>query len=111
MSEERLDMIRKMLEENPEDAFLNYAAALEYKKRNMTDEAIATLEKLRKTQPDYLGTYYTLGKIYEGLGKEVDAITLYKEGIEVAKSQQDRKIQGELTEALMMLDDGDDWDE
>ena len=43
MSEERLQMIKKMLENNPDDSFLNYAAALEYNKRGMTDKAMELL--------------------------------------------------------------------
>jgi len=97
-------MILDMLQHNSDDSFLRYAAALEYIKIDDKDKAIHYLKSLVKDFPEYLATYYQLGKILEEKGKPEKAIEIYKKGREVAKKQQDRKTLGELSEALMILD-------
>lgn len=57
--------------------------------------------------PDYLATYYQLGKLLEEVGKTEEAIEVYKRGRELAKKTKDVKAMGELSEALMILDEGD----
>ena len=110
MSEERLQMIEDMLKKNPEDAFLNYAAALEYRKRGMLSEAVKLFEGLIENHEYYLGTYYQLGKMMEEMGETDKAIALYRKGKTIAESQKDMKTMGELNEALLILDDDDDED-
>lgn len=101
----RIEQIREMLRDEPEDAFLIYALALEYEKAGQEQEAISSLVTLQQKQPAYLPVYYKLGKLNEGLGQVQKAITYYKEGIEVARQQNDQKTLGELNEALMFLDE------
>ena len=105
MSDRRLEMVLEMLKNDPNDVFLIYAAALEYKKAGNTDNALQLLEKIVDKFPGYLGAYYTLGKMYEERGEFERAIEVYKIGKKVAKEQNDEKTIGELTEALMLLDD------
>jgi tetratricopeptide (TPR) repeat protein len=111
MSEERFKMIQNMLEENPEDSFLNYAAALELHKRGRTPQAIEIIEQIIGRDPDYLGAYYQLGKLLEGENKIERAIDIYKAGKIIAKALDDKKTLSEISEALMMIDDDDDDDE
>lgn len=107
MSNNRLDMITEMLVKNPDDTFLNYAAALENKKRNKPKKAISIFKKIVNMDPDYLATYYQLGKLLEEVGKTEEAVEVYKRGRELAKKTKDVKAMGELSEALMILDEGD----
>ena len=105
MSTERLLQIELMLKENPDDNFLNYAAALEFRNKGMKEKSIALLEGIKKRDPHYLAVYYQLGKIYEEDNQLLKAIEIYKAGKEIAAQQNDRKTLGELNEALMMLDE------
>lgn len=105
---ERLKMIDEMLVTNPDDPFLQYASALEYRKIGDTSKAIELLESLQSKNADYLGTYYQLGKLYEDSGESEKALAVYREGRDVAKKQSDQKTLGELSEALMLLEDDDD---
>ena len=99
----RLEMIKTMLAENPTDPFLLYAAALEYKKREMTTEAGAIFEQIVRDHPDYLAVYYQYGKFMESIDPERSA-ELYKKGIELAKKEGEQKTRQELEEALFLLD-------
>ena len=107
MSINRLEMITEMLVKNPDDTFLNYAAALENKKRNKPKKAIAIFKKIVNQDPDYLATYYQLGKLLEEVGKTEEAVEVYKSGRILAQKTKDVKAMGELSEALMILDEGD----
>ena len=98
-------MLKEFLEKDPNDAFLNYAYALELQKKGDTQAAIAALENLHATQPDYLGTYYQLGKLYEASAMIQSAIAIYSEGLSVARRQNNKKIMGELNEAILLLED------
>lgn len=101
-------MIEDMLTTNPDDPFLKYAAALEHKKLGHATIAIELLENLRKEDAQYLGTYYQLGKLYEDKDENEKAIEVYRMGKEIAETKNDVKAIGELSEALMILDD--DWE-
>jgi tetratricopeptide (TPR) repeat protein len=106
-----MELIEEMLEKNPDDTFLNYAAALEYKKDNKKDKAIAVFRKIIENDPGYLPTYYQLGKLLEEQNKTSEAVEYYKQGRELAKKKNDVKTLGELSEALLILDedDGEVW--
>lgn len=102
----RIDAIRDMLQDDPADAFLQYALALEFEKAGEPTRAIETLLALNKQQPDYLPVYYKLGKLYEPTNT-AESIQYYRKGIEVARQQGDTKTLGELKEALMQWEDLD----
>ena len=104
MSNTRLDQILKMLETHPNDPFLHYASALEYEKLEQYEKAIEKLELLLVSQSDYLPTYFKTGQLYELTGNNERAIELYLEGKKLARLQKDFKTEGELSEALMLLD-------
>ena len=108
MSDTRLELIENMLRKSPKDSFLNYAAALEHKKHGNNERALELMELLVRHDPDYLGVYYQLGKFYEELNEIKKAMQTYTAGKEVARKQNDQKTIGELTEALMFLDEDAD---
>ncbi len=108
MSTSRLDLIAEMLVKNPDDTFLNYAAALEHKKDNENGKAIRIFKKIIEQDPDYLATYYQLGKLLEETGKSKEALEVYKKGHALAVKTNDVKAVGELSEALLILDPADD---
>jgi len=93
-----------MLETNPKDSFLHYAAALEHQKNGDLSQAIKILKNLIKQDPDYLASYYQLGKILEDRSRAEEAVEVYKAGKSVAAKKNDMKTLGEIAEALMLLD-------
>lgn len=105
MALSRLDQILEMLKSEPNDSFLTYALALELGKNQQLNKAIETIEQLLARDNDYLGAYYQLGKYYEENNQVAEAITTYQKGIVIAKQQQNRKTEGELNEALFLIED------
>ncbi|CAM3628997.1 tetratricopeptide repeat protein [Sphingobacterium sp. arapr2] len=106
----RLDQLNEFLKESPEDPFLKYAIAAEYLKQNEEQEALERFEQLIDKHPDYVGTYYHLGKLYEKLDKPELAIITYKSGIDIARKSRNFHTLGELQGALSFLVDDDDDD-
>ena len=101
----RKQQLLNMLVDEPDDVFLNYALAMEYNSSNQFNEANEQLKKVLHLNPTYLPCFYQLGQIHEKLGNNDTALTYYKQGIHIAKSQNNSKAIGELNEAIWMLED------
>lgn len=100
---QRLQQLFQFLIQEPNDPFLLYAIATEYKAMNELHKALDTFLTLLQNQPDYLPTYYHLAKTYEQLGKDEEAIAIYQKGIALALQQKDHHTARELQEALQQL--------
>lgn len=100
---QRLQQLLQFLQQEPNDPFLLYAIATEYKAMNDLQKALETYLTLLQSQPDYLPTYYHLAKTYEQLGQEEEAINIYQRGIALALQQKDHHTARELQEALQQL--------
>jgi tetratricopeptide (TPR) repeat protein len=92
----RLEKLLEFLKNEPQDEFLQYALATEYLRLNETDKALEYYENLVNKHPDYVGTYYHLGKLYEALNRKTDAINIYEKGMEIAKQKRDNHAFSEL---------------
>ena len=101
MSADRLEQLKTFHEEDPEDPFTRYALAQEHLKYDNASRALALFEELVETDPDYVGTYYHLGKLYERLDRTDDAIDTYAQGIEVAREEGTQKDLSELQDAKL----------
>ncbi len=100
---DRLTQLLEMQKESPGDAFIKYGIALEYMSRKDHDSAQKHFAELKTTHPDYLPMYYQLGKVYESLNKNEDAIHTYNEGIILARNQKDMHTLNELQNAMEEL--------
>jgi len=98
----RVEKIIEMLKVSPGDSFLRHALALEYIKSGNNQEALALFVALLSDNPDYLGSYYHLGKLYEKMDMVSQAAETYTNGIEIAKKQGDRHS---LNELMMAADE------
>ena len=94
----RLEQLLIFLEEEPKDAFLLYAIALEYLKEDSA-MALKYLERLLKTQPEYTATYYQLAALYIDNEELEKAKKVFEQGIEVCKKAGEQKNFEELSTA------------
>lgn len=108
-SELRLQKLMDYLAKDPNDSFSRYAIALEWLKQGKKEDAVLYFEELLKRDPNYVGTYYQLGKIYVAEKKDELAKQTYKKGIEIATSLQNLHAKSELQSALNELMYGDDF--
>ena len=53
-------------------------------------------EDLILNHPDYIGTYYHLGKLYEIINRQSEASLVYKKGMDIARKNGDMHAFSEL---------------
>ncbi len=102
---DRLQTLQELLAESPDDSFLIFAIAKEYEKRLEGDHALDQYLQLRKKDPNYVGLYYHLGKLYERREDWTMALQTYREGMEVARRVGDPHALSELAGAKMNLEE------
>jgi len=104
MTQDRLEALKAFFAEDPKDPFTRFALAQEYQKRGDHAAALEFFEGLIQDDPEYVGTYYHLGKLYEQLGRRDDAVATYRKGIEVALHRRDTHARAELQDALLRVE-------
>lgn len=95
----RIEQLRQFLAQSPDDPFLNHALALEYIKNEDDVTARNYFEHNLARVPDYVATYYHLGKLQERAGNHEEAISIYESGMAVAKAAKDNHSYNELQAA------------
>ena len=98
----RIKMLKKYMEENPDDPFNIYALALEYFDQDV-EISKAYFDKLITNFPDYLPTYYHAANLYLELDDIEGAKKLYNKGIVLARKQGDINTLDELQNVLNTL--------
>ena len=85
-----------MLAQQPTDSFLNHALALEEIKIGNEASARLLFESLLQRDPEYIGSYYHLGKLLERQGEEPSAIAVFERGMKLAQQLGDQHALNEL---------------
>lgn len=99
----KIKQLARQIKNNPGDSFSKFALALEFRKEGEFKNARILFEDILVQDPDYVGVYYHLGKLYEALDRLNDARDLYQKGIKVAAEQEEARTEKELKEALQQL--------
>jgi len=95
----RIEKLKELLQQMPDDNFLRHALALEYIKLNNDEEARNLFEAVLKNSPDYIGSYYHLAKLLERNGETKLAVEYYEKGMKQAKALNDQHAYNELQAA------------
>jgi len=104
MSEnQRIIQLKELLVDQPKDAFMNFALALEYIKIGDMPSAEKQFHFLMTEHPDYVGTYYHFAKFLEQSQRYPEAKEVYEKGIKVASDQKDLHSLSELKTAFMNM--------
>lgn len=104
MNPTRLEKLREMEAQKPDDPFFKYAIAIEHISAGNDAAARPYFELLTEQHPDYVATYLHLGQLYERLGEYDNCLKTYRKGIEVATKTGDKKALNELNEAFFIAD-------
>ena len=101
----KIDSLKQFLTITPNDSFLQHALALEYIKINEDNAAKLLFENILKNDSNYVGSYYHLGKLLERTNNNTEAVTIYKQGMLMAKAVKDMHTYNELQAALEDAED------
>ncbi|ABG58630.1 hypothetical protein [Cytophaga hutchinsonii] len=99
----RLDYLLELHKEQPNDPFLLYGIALEYKKTDHAETG-KTFDNLLTSFPDYLATYYQAAEFFAEKGSYEKALEIYDTGISLAASLNEMKTLAELKNAKQNLE-------
>ena len=100
---DRLESLLKLFEQDPDDSFLSYGIALEHISVSNFEEAESYLTSLLKKDQDYIPAYMQLAQVYENLNSIDKAKNIYKEGIEIARKNNDSHAADEMEDFLNEL--------
>ncbi|EMR02450.1 tetratricopeptide repeat protein [Cesiribacter andamanensis] len=108
MSVQRIEQLQQMLSESPDDPFLHYALALEFRSAD-PQQALAYFEHLLSRHAEYLPTYYHAAALLAELGQSERAKEVYQTGIALARQQSShhslRELQNAYQNLLVELDE------
>ena len=96
---DRIDKLRRFLQNSPDDSFLQHALALEHIKTGDDSTAKALFETILARDPGYVGSYYHLAKLLERTGATVEAVKVYEQGMAVSRQAGDNHAYNELQAA------------
>lgn len=100
----RIERLKELLKQSPDDAFVRFALAKEMEKQNDVKTAVEMLATLVDEQPEYVGAYYHLAALYQQMDDTSRAFATYDKGIAMATEQGDQHALSELRNARMNLE-------
>ena len=103
MGHGRIELLQRMLEEDPKDAFCRYGMAQEYLKAGNIDEALLWFDKTIETDADYCYAYYHKARALEQAGRAEEAAAVLRVGLERAKASGDSHAASEIQAFLDQL--------
>ena len=103
MAENRLELLKTLVAENPGDNFARYGLAMACASAGDYAQAVEQFQKLLEMNPKYAAAYYHGGQALERLGKLDEARDLYRRGIDVSKQIGDQHTRSELEAVLDLL--------
>ncbi len=103
MDTSRLDALKSMVAQRPNDSFLRYGLAMEHRNAGDLPAALEEFRALLAADSGYSAAYYHTGQTLEQLGRLDEAREAYRQGIEVTARKGDLKTRNELQAALDLL--------
>ena len=100
----RLAFLEQTTSAGSADSFAWYALALEYRKEQRYDDAVAAFTSLRDKDAGYLALYLMAGQTLGEAGRPAEAAEWLRAGIALATERGDGKTLGELESALADLE-------
>ncbi len=95
----RIAQLEAFLATTPDDPFLHHALALELVKAGDEEAAEQHFRHNLEQQEGYVATYYHLGKLLERTNRAEEAISMFEQGMKVAKAAGDNHTYSELQAA------------
>jgi tetratricopeptide (TPR) repeat protein len=101
--ENRLELLKSMVAQDPGNAFARYGLAMEYSNTGQLEQAAAAFRELIGVNPNYPYAYFHGGQTLEKLGRRDEARDLYRAGILAAGRAGDTHARSEIEAALIAL--------
>ncbi|HLH05047.1 MAG TPA: tetratricopeptide repeat protein [Bryobacteraceae bacterium] len=103
MATNRLEILKSMLAQDPNNSFARYGLATEYANSGQLEDAVNEFHTLLEKDQTYVAAYYHGGQALEKLGRINEARALYEKGLDACKSKGDLHTHSEIERALSLL--------
>jgi Tfp pilus assembly protein PilF len=103
MATNRLEILKQMVGQDPNNSFARYGLAMEYASSGSFENAAAEFRALLERDENYCAAYYHGGQAFEKLGQVEEARDLYEKGIEACTRKGDVHTRLEIEAALSLL--------
>jgi len=100
---DRADMLKQVLEQNPNDAFARYGLAMEYSRAGKIETALTEFKKLLEAHPDYIAGYQMAGQMLSAAGRCEEARQMLESGIALAERIGNKHAREEMQGLLLDL--------
>jgi len=98
-----IEQINKLLAKEPDDAFLNFALAMELARNSRTAESIVQFDRVIALDPNYTAAYFQKARTHIAAGDLEPAKAALRLGIETANAIGNAHAAGEMSELLASL--------
>ncbi len=104
----RVEQIRRLLEQEPNDPFLLYALAHEHAQAGELEESVRLFDQTLSADPTYCYAYYHKARSLMEMGRRDEANESARAGLKRAHAIGDHQAAGEL-QALLEEFEGDEF--
>ena len=105
MSEERIEALKQLLEQEPDDTMLLFGLGNDYYELGHFSEAITYFEKILHLDPEYAAVYVRLAWAYEGDAQPEMARQTLQRGQGAITRSGDRNLMAESEDLWEQLQD------
>jgi predicted Zn-dependent protease len=98
-----IEQITNLLAKEPDDAFLNFALAMELARSGRAAESIAQFDRVIALDPNYTAAYFQKARTLIASGQIEPAKSVLRLGIERAQAIGNAHAAGEMGELLASL--------
>ena len=102
----RREQLEQMLQDDPDDVFLNYALAKSYAAEGNVPDALAQFDRVIALDPNYVAAYFQKGQALVEAQSVAEARSVLSRGIEVARRTGDTHAVAEMSALLESLEAG-----
>jgi tetratricopeptide (TPR) repeat protein len=103
MATNRLDILKQMVEQDPNNTFARYGLAMEFANSGNLKQAVEEYRAVMTLDENYAAAYYHGGQALEKIGDLEGARAIYEKGIEAATRKGDAHTRAEIEAALSLL--------
>lgn len=100
----RLEKLEAMFKDDPNDEFVCYGLAMEYRSLERHDEALKLFQSLTNNAPPHVPSFFMMGQMLAEIDRTEEAKAALRNGIKFGEQQGNAHAVGEMTEYLATLE-------
>lgn len=98
-----IEQLEVLLEDDPDDVFLNFGLAMALRSAERNEEALERFDRTLALDPNYVSAHHQKGLLLARLGRTDEARKALERGVEAAAALGDEHVRTKLTELLDAL--------